>query len=105
MSVCDAYSEDFFRILSADPAYPGAYLFAFLRSPVAFRCLRSMSVGSKQQEIPPGYLAELPIPTCTAADRDRIASTVREAHRWRDEADRLEDEATALVEDAIRSGG
>jgi hypothetical protein len=64
-----------------------------------------MSVGSKQQEIHSGYLAELPIPTCTDADRDRIASTVRDAHRQRDQADRLEDEAIALVEDAIRSGG
>lgn len=99
-----AYSEHLFRVGSSDAQYPGAYLFAFLRSPVAFRCLRSMSVGSKQQDVHPGYLAELPIPSCTDADRDRIASTVRDAHRQRDKADRLEDEATALVEDAIRSG-
>ena len=47
-----AFSQDFVRVLSGQSDMPGAYLFAFLRSEVAFRLLRSMSVGGKQQEYP-----------------------------------------------------
>ena len=45
------YTQHFLRIVSGDPDFPGAYLFAFLRSEVAFRIFRSMSMGSKQQDI------------------------------------------------------
>ncbi|REE95762.1 methylation-associated defense system restriction endonuclease subunit S MAD5 [Thermomonospora umbrina] len=97
-----AYSQDFVRMVSGDPEFPGAYLFAFFRSEAAFRLLRSMSVGGKQQEYHPSLLRELPVPECTPADRDRIAETVRQAYRWRDEADALEDKAQALLSEAIR---
>lgn len=97
----NAFSEDFLRILSGDPEVPGAYLFAFFRSNAAFRILRSMSVGGKQQEYHPKLLRELPIPIAPPADRERIAETVRQAYRDRDRADVLEDEALALLTTAI----
>ena len=97
-----AYSQDFVRVLSGSPDIPGAYLFAFLRSEVAFRLLRSMSVGGKQQEYHTALLREMPIPECTPADRERIAETVRQAYRWRDEADELEDRAQQLLDAAVR---
>ena len=97
-----AYSQDFVRVASGDPDYPGAYLFALLRSNPAFRMLRSMSVGGKQQEYHPQLLRDLPIPACTPEDRERIAETVRQAFRWRDEADMKEDEALTLLDDAVR---
>jgi hypothetical protein len=97
-----AFSQDFVRVLSGHPDMPGAYLFAFLRSEVAFRLLRSMSVGSKQQEYHTALLHEMPVPECTAADRERIAETVRRAYRWRDEADDLEDRAQELLDAAVR---
>jgi hypothetical protein len=103
---CDfAYAQHFFRLGSTDPSYPGAYLFAFLRSAAAFRCLRAMSVGSKQQDLHPGLVAKLPVPACLDRDRLRIADAVRDAYRKRDDADRAEDEAIGLVERAIEAGG
>lgn len=96
------FSEHFLRVVPADQEFPGAYLFAFLRSEAAFRMLRSMSVGGKQQDIHPGLRAELPVPVCTASDRERIAETVRQAYRDRDEADRKEDLAFALLDEAVR---
>lgn len=97
-----AFSQDFVRLVSSQPDVPGAYVFAFLRSEAAFRLLRSMSVGGKQQEYHTTLLREMPVPECTAADRERIAETVRQAYRWRDEADELEDRAQELLEAAVR---
>ena len=45
---------------------------------------------------------EVPVPECTPADRERIAETVRQAYRWRDEADQMEDRAQELLEAAVR---
>lgn len=97
-----AYSQDFVRVFSGQPDISGAYLFAFLRSEVAFRLLRSMSVGGKQQEYHTTLLREMPVPECTPADRERIAETVRQAYRWRDEGDQLEDRAQELLDAAVR---
>ena len=97
-----AFSQDFVRVVSGQPDVPGAYLFAFLRSEVAFRLLRSMSVGGKQQEYHTTLLREMPVPECTPADRERITETVRQAYLWRDEADQLEDQAQELLEAAVR---
>lgn len=96
-----AYSEDFLRIESGDAEVPGAYLFAFMRSEVAFRLFRSFSTGGKQQDIHEGLRREMPIPMAPTADRERIAATVRQAYRDRDRADVLEDQALALLTDAV----
>lgn len=95
------YTEDFLRVRSGDPQYPGAFLFAFLRSEVAFRLFRSMMSGTGPQAIHPYLRAQIPIPTLTAEARIRIAETVREAYRKRDEADLKEDQALALLESAV----
>jgi len=96
-----AYTEHLLRVVSGDPSYPGAYLFAFLRSPAAFRCLRSMSMGSKQQDLNEELLKRFPVPACTSADRQRIAERVRRAYRMRDEADEKDEVAYGLIEEAI----
>lgn len=96
-----AFSQDFLRVLSGDPSVPGAYLFAFFRSEAAFRVLRSMSVGGKQQEYHTTLFRELPVPLLSGADRVRITSTVRAAYKQRDEADRKEDLALAKLEEAV----
>jgi type I restriction enzyme S subunit len=44
----------------------------------------------------------LPVPVCAQVDRERIAETVRQAYRDRDEADRKEDQASALLDEAVR---
>ena len=96
------FSEHFLRIVSGDSDFPGAYLFAFLRSEAAFRIFRSMSTGSKQQDIHEELRRQIPVPECNPADRERIAETVRQANLWRDEADELEDRAQALLDAAVR---
>lgn len=96
------YTQHFLRIVSGDPRFPGAYLFAFFRSEAAFRVLRSMSTGSKQQDIHEALRRQIPVPECTPVDRERIAETVRQAYRDRDEADGKEDQAFALLDEAVR---
>lgn len=97
-----AYSEDFLRIVSGDPDFLGAYLFAFLRSHTAFRLMRSFSTGGKQQDLHPILRARLPIPETTPADRERISETVREAFQDRDNADIAEDSAFEKLDRAIQ---
>ncbi|MFD2796409.1 hypothetical protein ACFS27_22805 [Promicromonospora vindobonensis] len=96
-----AYTEDFLRIGSGDPGVSGAYLYALLRSPLAFRLFRSMLSGAGPQNVHPSFLAGLPIPIASRDDHDRIAETVREAYRERDRADELEDEALELLTRAV----
>lgn len=98
----NVYTQHFLRVVPGLDSFPGAYLFAFMRSEAVFRVLRSMSVGSKQQDVHEGLREQIPVPECTAADRERIAGTVRQAYRWRDEADKLEDRAQELLEAAVR---
>lgn len=95
------YTQHFLRVVSGSSDLPGAYLFAFLRSDAAFRIMRSMSSGGKQQDIHEGLRQDLPVPLCTPTDRERIAETVRSAHRDRDLADRREDEAFAALDAAV----
>jgi type I restriction enzyme S subunit len=96
------YTQHFLRVVSGDDSFPGAYLFAFMRSEPVFRILRSMSVGSKQQDIHEVLRQQIPVPECTPADREQIAETVRAAYRARDEADELEDQAQELLDAAVR---
>lgn len=95
------YTQHFLRVVSGDPEVPGAYLFAFFRSEAAFRLLRSVSTGGKQQDLHDGLRAEIPVPLAPPADRVRIADTVRYAYQCRDRADILEDKALALLTAAI----
>ena len=89
------------RVRSGSPDISNAYLFAFMRSEVAFRMLRSLVSGTGPQDINAVLRKQIPVPECTPADRERIAETVRQAYRWRDEADRLEDRAQELLDAAV----
>lgn len=96
-----AYTQHFLRVVSGDPKFSGAYLFAFLRSEIAFRALRSMSTGSKQQEIHGELVANLPIPLLTDSYRSEIETLVRNAFNARDKADLLEADAQRQLEQMI----
>jgi hypothetical protein len=95
------YSEHFMRVYSNDSNVSGAYLFAFLRSETAFRCLRSMSIGSKQQDIHVGMLSELPVPVINDKDKIKVETLIREAFKAKELADEKESHAIQLVEQAI----
>ena len=99
-----AYTQHFLRVVSGDADFPGAYLFAFLRSEIAFRALRSMSTGSKQQEIHIELVKRMPVPILTTELRHEIAEIVRDAFRNRDCADEAEDRAIRSIEAAIDGG-
>ncbi|WP_062204356.1 hypothetical protein [Streptomyces sp. NBRC 109706] len=96
-----AYTQHFLRVVTGAPDVSGAYLFAFFRSQTAFRVLRSLSVGGKQQDIHEFLRTQIPVPIAPPADRERIAATVRTAYRCRDRADVLEDKALALLTAAV----
>ncbi|MFD0058361.1 restriction endonuclease subunit S [Streptomyces sp. NPDC127168] len=96
-----AFSEHFLRVRPGLAGYSGAYLFAFLRSDSVFRVLRSCSTGGKQQDIHPELCAAMPVPALAEEDRERIAETVRQAYSRRDEADCKEDQALAVLEEAV----
>ena len=99
-----AYTEHLLRVQSSHPAVSGAFLFAFLRSEMVFRCLRSISVGSKQQDLHRKLLANLPVPMPEESIRTEIEGLVRDAYRKRHKASELEREAISKVEEAIQEG-
>lgn len=97
-----AYSEHFYKILPDDDVMPPGCLFAFLRSEMAFRMLRSISYGTKLQIQRPDFLNSLPIPYPEDRSvREKIHGLVVSAYEFKDRAIDLEDEARSLVEKAI----
>lgn len=100
-----AYSGDFYRCIPKQGSIASGYLYAFLRSRFAFRMIRSMSTGSKQQYQHPMLMASMPIPRLDESVEAEIAAKVDRAAYLRDHAINLEDQAIALVERAIEEGG
>ncbi|SCL38806.1 type I restriction enzyme, S subunit [Micromonospora pallida] len=96
------FSEHLLRVRPGPQSISGAYLFAYLRSEAAFRTMRSLCAGTGPQDINSTLRRRIPVPLCTSADRERIAETVRQAYRDRDEADRREDQALTLLDQAVR---
>lgn len=99
-----AYTQHVLRVQSGNEAISGAFLFSFLRSEMAFRCLRSMSIGSKQQDLHRAMLARLPVPVPPVEVRSEIESLVRDAYAKRHRASQMEREAVTLVERTIEDG-
>lgn len=98
-----AYSEHLMRVIpNPDEGMSSPVLFAFLRSETAFRCLRSMSASSKQQEPHPVLLRRLPVPIPPTAAQLEIQSLIRRAYSARHEASRLEKAAIELIENTIQ---
>jgi len=100
-----AYSEHILRVLADETLIGRGALFAFMRSEMAFRMLRSISVGSKLQDHHYAMLPSLPIPYPPAEVRERCNDLVFSAYKDRDKAIQLEDQARALVERTIEQGG
>jgi type I restriction enzyme S subunit len=99
-----AYSEHFLRVRSSEPSLSNLFLFAFLRSETAYRCLTSFCVGTIQQDLHHSLLFKLPVPIPPQKVRDTIEILVREAYQKRHEASRLEKAAVEMVEKVIEEG-
>lgn len=101
-----AYSEHFYQVFPNAEIMLSGCLFAFIRSEMAFRMLRSISYGTKLQVQRPDYLRDLPVPYPEDEQtRQSIHELVVEAYKAKDRAIELEDQAIALVERAIEKGG
>lgn len=96
-----AFSGDFFRCIPIEGAVHPGYLHAFLRSDFAFRLLRSISTGSKQQYQHPHMMWNLPIPRLGPKEEGRIGALVEQAAKELDDAMAAEDEAQSLLDSAI----
>lgn len=96
-----AYSDHCMRIVAKRDCIDPAYLFAFLRSNAAFRVLRALSEGAKQQDLHWRTVPSVPVPRCDAAIESTIAGLVREG--WSSRTAGVEGfiEATQMVESAI----
>ena len=96
------FSEHLLRIRPGCDDFSAAYLYGFMRSEVSFRMMRSLCAGTGPQDINSILRQRVPVPECSPTDRERIAEIIRQAYRDRDEADRKEDQAFALLDDAMR---
>lgn len=97
-----AFSGDFVRCVPLEGKILPGYLFAFLRSETAFRMLRCISTGSKQQAPQPSLLWELPIPRLVEADEEYIHNLIQQGSQAFDRSLHLEEEAWQIVEQAIQ---
>ncbi|BBZ99841.1 methylation-associated defense system restriction endonuclease subunit S MAD5 [Bradyrhizobium diazoefficiens] len=95
------FSGDFFRCVPDEAKVHPGYLFAFLRSNAAFRMLRSISIGGKQQEQHPSLMWRLPVPRLSAEREQKIADQIEKAVAAYDDAVSADKHARALVEEAI----
>ncbi len=95
-----AYSNHILRVTPAHSQHAG-WLYAFLRSRAVFRLLRSFATGSKQQDLHPEMLAELPVPEASDADYEQVQRLVDEAFAMRDRAYEAEQEAKQSILEAV----
>ena len=100
-----AYSQHFFRVIADEQQVPRGALFAYLRSNLAFRLLRSCVIGSMQQDFHPELIRELPVPIINHPQANAIDTIIRNAYHAYDDAIDCEDRARNLVECAIEEGG
>lgn len=100
-----AFSGDFFRCVPIKSEIEPGYLFAFMRSRLAFRMLRSISIGGKQQEQHPAMMYRLPVPRLSETKEREIAALVDRACELYDRGLEAEDRARSLVEEQIGSEG
>lgn len=92
-----AFSGDFFRCVPISGKVHPGYLYAWLRSDVAFRLLRAISCGGKQQEQNAEMMWNLPVPRLDANHEEEIGKQVEEAGRHIDAANSRQEEAQQLL--------
>lgn len=96
-----AYSDHCMRLVIKDKSIEPGYLFAFLRSNTGFRLLRSLSEGSKQQDLHWRTVPTIPIPRLNPESEIRIAELIYQAYDAKNCAVELYEQATKLIEEKI----
>lgn len=95
------FSGDFFRCFPKEGAIDPGYLFAFMRTEAAFRILRSISAGGKQQEQHRHLMWRFPVPRLDLKREKEIGDKVRQATASFDRAVECELEARKRLEKAV----
>jgi type I restriction enzyme S subunit len=99
-------SVDVFKISAQGSKVLPGYLYAYLcQTDVGYRQLIRTAAGSSIPHIYPEDIFILNIPRCDEKIERQIHNNVKNAGKKRAEAQDLEDQARALVEKAIESGG
>jgi len=96
-----AYSEHILRVIADEDVMPRGALYAFMRSEMAFRMLRSISVGTKLQDHHYAFRPELPVPYPERDVQEEVHEMMTTAYDARHQGVALEEAAIALVERAI----
>jgi hypothetical protein len=99
-----AFSGDLYRLVAKEKCIHPGYLFAFMRSEAAFRLMRSISTGSKQQLQVPSMMRRLPIPRLDKVVEHEIAQLVLDAVELFDSAFEKQKQAVSLIEQRIKAG-
>lgn len=94
------FSNDILRVVPKEREHSG-WLFAFMRSRSAFRLIRSVATGSKQQDLHPQGMAEIPVPIAGKKEIRHVNELIQNAFRLRDEAYRAETQALDEIVDVI----
>lgn len=81
-----AFSGDFFRCAPLPDRISPGYLYAFLRSRHAFRLLRSLSSGGKQQELSVERMSDVPIPRLCSNLEAELSGEIEKAEAEYDAA-------------------
>lgn len=97
------FSNDILRIVPRNDLLSG-WLYAFMRSRSAFRLIRATATGSKQQDLHPHALAEIPVPKGSKNAMQRVNELIQKAFELRDAA--YHDETIALegIVSTVREG-
>jgi len=100
-SLARAYSDHCMRLVVQPGEIEAGYLFAFLRSDAGFRILRSLSEGSKQQDLHWRTVPTVPVPRLSPSKEIKIANLVYGAYASRNRAVDQVLAAVGLVERRI----
>jgi hypothetical protein len=93
-----AFSGDFVRCIPLEHRISSGYLFAFLRSETAFRILRCISIGGKQQAPHPVLLWNIPVPRLSPEKEREIHMLVESGVQKFDRSLQLEEDAWSTIE-------
>jgi hypothetical protein len=99
-----AYTDHCMRIVVRSEEIEPGYLFAFLRSRAAFRLLRSLAEGSKQQDLHWRTVPTIPVPRLSVEHENEIAELVYRAYDNRNSAIDLMLDAKLTLEQKIQAG-
>lgn len=90
------FSDDVIRI-NFKNEFDLGYVYTFLKSRIGIQILKTNGYGSVITHLEPEHLSEIPIPNAPYEIRNRIHKLIMKSYEFRDESNKLIDEATNLL--------